>query len=207
LRKGLGRGKGSEKGGEEKDGITGPPTFSCLLPPVCAATPSHLWIQTMQVFIDQFPISRTTLKLTEHVVASRFSELLPPKTSCQFCSQFITLYTPLKRRYYQSITTSFGRSILAIYLCLLVLLDLSADFDTVVHEILLAVLENRFSVDSTALRWLKSYLSGRVQSIIDAGDHTHPVELQCSTRIRSRSCCFVSYTEDVVDLQERHAVQ
>jgi len=45
----------------------------------------------------------------------------------------------------------------------LVLLDLSADFDTVDHQIRLSVLSNRFSVNSTAMNWFESYLTDRTQ--------------------------------------------
>ncbi len=42
---------------------------------------------------------------------------------------------------------------------LLVLLDLSAAFDTIGHKILLNRLENSVGISGSALAWLKSYLS------------------------------------------------
>lgn len=47
----------------------------------------------------------------------------------------------------------------------LVLLDLSAAFDTIDHSVLLSRLENWFGVRDSALRWLTSYLSTRSQRI------------------------------------------
>ena len=43
----------------------------------------------------------------------------------------------------------------------LVLLDLSAAFDTVDHATLLSVLQTRFEVDGAAVTWFESYLSDR----------------------------------------------
>jgi hypothetical protein len=43
----------------------------------------------------------------------------------------------------------------------LVLLDLSAAFDTVDHKLLIAILRQKFNIAGTALSWIKSYLSGR----------------------------------------------
>ena len=47
---------------------------------------------------------------------------------------------------------------------LLVLLDLSAAFDTVNHELLLSILA-RYKVGGTALQWFSSYLADRSQSL------------------------------------------
>ncbi len=49
---------------------------------------------------------------------------------------------------------------------ILVLLDCSAAFDTVDHNVLLQTLEEKFRVTSDALRWFQSYLPGRTQSVV-----------------------------------------
>ena len=43
----------------------------------------------------------------------------------------------------------------------LIMMDLSAAFDTVDHQILLDVLENRFGITGTALSWFRTYLQPR----------------------------------------------
>ena len=51
----------------------------------------------------------------------------------------------------------------------LCLLDLTAAFDTVDHELLLARLERTFGVRGRVLTWRKSYLTGRTYCVIYAG--------------------------------------
>jgi len=48
---------------------------------------------------------------------------------------------------------------------LLGLLNLSAAFDTVDHDILLVRLESSFSIGGSVLAWLKSFLSDRQQAV------------------------------------------
>ena len=48
----------------------------------------------------------------------------------------------------------------------LVLLDLSAAFDTIDHNILLERLHTTFGFNGIVLKWFESYLSGRTQSIV-----------------------------------------
>ena len=44
------------------------------------------------------------------------------------------------------------------HITMMVILDLSAAFDTVDHDILLKILETQFGVTDTALRWFNNYL-------------------------------------------------
>ena len=64
---------------------------------------------------------------------------------------------------------------------ILVLLDLSAAFDTVDHSILLHRLEHVIGIKGTALGWFKSYLSDRFQFV-----HVHDI-----SSTQTRVCCGV----------------
>ena len=62
---------------------------------------------------------------------------------------------------------------------LLVLLDLSAAFDTIEHSILLNILQQDFGVVGTALNWFHSFLSGRKQCILVGDKPSDDFNLTC----------------------------
>jgi len=156
------------------------------------------------------PISNLSYisKLVERVVVKRFTNhvgthnLFPVQQSAY--RPFHSTETAVL-----SVHDLLVRSIDNNQISVLVLLDLSAAFDTVDHEILLSVLSGRFGVNGTALNWFRSYLSGRTQTFTYAGNQSISYQLDCSVPQGSvlGPVEFVSYTEDIVELFERHRMR
>ena len=46
-----------------------------------------------------------------------------------------------------------------------IILDMSAAFDTVDHNLLLTILQNRYGITDTTLQWYESYLRPRGMSV------------------------------------------
>ena len=59
----------------------------------------------------------------------------------------------------------------------LILLDLSAAFDTIDHSILLERLEKRYGIRSVVLSWFRSYLTSRTQTVVIGDSESRPREL------------------------------
>ena len=61
----------------------------------------------------------------------------------------------------------------------LVLLDLSAERDTIGHDILLHRLQYVFGIQGTVLSWLRFYLTNRFQIVSTQSTHSDQIELCC----------------------------
>jgi hypothetical protein len=91
---------------------------------------------------------------------------------------------------------------------ILVLLDLSAAFDTVDHDKILQILLHRIGITGTALKWFKSYLSDRIQSILIDGVESNVWRLLFGVPQGSvlGPILFAIYTSPLGDILRRHNV-
>ena len=92
---------------------------------------------------------------------------------------------------------------------ILLLLDLSAAFDTVDHSILLSRLSSRFGIKGTVLAWLRSYLTSRKQ-FVDIN------KCKSSQRLLERGVphgsvlgplLYVLYTSPLADITKRYNLE
>ena len=90
----------------------------------------------------------------------------------------------------------------------LILLDLSAAFDTVDHEILLQRLRTSFGINGVALQWFQSYLTGRTQHVRRGVDRSTTVQLICGVPQGSvlGPILFILHTADLVSVIEQHGL-
>ena len=80
-----------------------------------------------------------------------------------------------------------------------VLLDLSAAFDTVDHELLQNIMSSRFGLSGRVEQRLQSYLSGRTQNVSINNQQSMANTLTCDVPQGSvvGPALFVMYTEDL----------
>jgi exonuclease III len=92
---------------------------------------------------------------------------------------------------------------------MLLLLDLSAAFDTIDHDVLLSRLKSRIGVEGTVLQWFTSYLSERSQVIyIDGKSSTQCCILKYGVPQGSVAgpFTFIIYTGPMQDIAIRHGL-
>ena len=91
---------------------------------------------------------------------------------------------------------------------LLALLDLSAAFDTIDHSILLKRLSERCGIKGTVLKWFKSYLTGREQTVAIGKSTSEPSSLKYGVPQGSvlGPILFSIYNSPLGDIIRKHNV-
>jgi len=91
----------------------------------------------------------------------------------------------------------------------LCLLDLTAAFDTVDHELLLSRLERQFGLRDSILQWFRSYLDDRSFRVVYGAGTSAVVFIVCSVPQGSvlGPLLFVLYVADLVNVVEKHGLR
>ena len=91
---------------------------------------------------------------------------------------------------------------------ILVLLDLSAAFDTVDHNILLSCMSKQIGVSGTALEWCKSYLSDRYQSVFvnNVSSSTKQLEYGVPQGSIIGPLEFIIYSSPIASIARKHGI-
>ena len=88
------------------------------------------------------------------------------------------------------------------------LLDFSAAFDTIDHEILLHHLHNVFEFGDTVLSWFQSYLENRTQTVVVLGKNSTPSSLRYGVPHGSvlGPILFILYTQPLSNVIQHYPV-
>jgi len=155
------------------------------------------------------PISNLSFvsKILERLVDNRLTEhinkhsLLPPTQSAYRTNH--STETALVRVHNDIVTAIDHGDVGA-----LVLLDLSAAFDTVDHPILFDILRDRFGVEGDALNWIQSYLTDRFQVVNFVSSNSVAFPVKCGVPQGSvlGPRQFISYIEEMASVFTKHDV-
>ena len=87
------------------------------------------------------------------------------------------------------------------------MIDLSAAFDMVDHSLLIEKL-GLFGLEMEVTEWLKSYLTGRSQSVLVDGCLSPPLNIDCGVPQGSilGPLMYIIFTNDMPDLVHNHAI-
>ena len=90
----------------------------------------------------------------------------------------------------------------------LVMLDLSAAFDTIDHALMLKHFETNMGISGCALQWLKSYLESRVYQVNIDGvlSETHKLDFGVPQGSVLGPLCFILYTFPVGKIIHKHGI-
>jgi len=90
----------------------------------------------------------------------------------------------------------------------LCLLDLTAAFDTVDHDLLILRLERQFGLRGVVFQWFSSYLSDRTFQVVFRSGTSSVVIITCSVPQGSvlGPRLFILYTADLADVVKAHNV-
>ena len=162
-----------------------------------------------EIFNNFRPISKLVYisKLIEKAIASRLHSHM---TNNDLYEELQSSY----RKFHSTETTltcvhdDILRAIDGNKSVLLIMLDLSAAFDTVDHDVLLERLTSGLGIRGTALNWFKSYLSGRSQSVLINGAQSKPISLVCGVPQGSvlGPILFTIYMLPLGDIIKRHGM-
>ena len=153
------------------------------------------------------PISNLTVisKLLERIVCRQLVQYL---SSNGLLPDLQSAYIP-----HRSTETAILRILSDILLALdsgnlavLLLLDLSAAFDSVDHDTLLTRLQRSYGFTDTVLQWFKSYLTGRTQSVHCSSSHSKYLSVKYGVPQGSvlGPILFLLYVADLLLLIRRH---
>lgn len=155
------------------------------------------------------PVANLTFlsKTLERVVASR---LLNHLTANNLQGPFQSAYRPCHStetaliRVQNDILSSLDKGNMVI----LVLLDLSAAFDTIDHNILLSRMKHHAAINNTCLQWFTSYLANRQQSVLVKGCESSKIKVNYGVPQGSvlGPITFNLYTTPIAKIMKDHSM-
>jgi len=153
------------------------------------------------------PVSNLSFlsKLLERVVQSRLqvfldsNELMPSQQSAY--RQHHSTDTAVLKVYNDLLVAADSGLVSAV--CLL---DLTAAFDTVDHDLLLLRLERQFGLSNVTLLWFRSYLCGRSYRVWFAGAASRTVACSVPQGSVLGPRLFIMYSANLADKAEEHDV-
>ena len=152
-------------------------------------------LPTLSKVIEKAVVSRLEPYLSSNMLTEKFQSAYRPGYSTETALVRITndILADLDRR----------RGVI------LVMLDLSAAFDTLDYKVLLTRLEQRLGIRGTALRWFSDYHSGRTQSVVIDSFVSTPIAVESGGPQGSVLGAedYKMYTSPVGDIIRKHGMR